>query len=125
MLSIKDENIERVSNFKYLGITFDEKLEWQDQINKVQKKLNQRLFFMRKLNSFNIDKTLLSLFYKSCVLSTVTFCLTAWGGNTRVRDRTRIDRALKSAGKMMNCVHYDTTNLVLSRLCIAKLGSIY
>ena len=124
LLNIKDESVERVSEFKYLGIIFDEKLEWHSQTNKVQKKLNQRLFFMRKLNSFHIDKTLLALFYRTCVLTTITFCLSAWGGNAQVRDKSRVNRTLKSAGKMLNETQHDTVDLVLSRLCNAKLGRI-
>ena len=124
LLNIKDESVERVSEFKYLGLIFDEKLEWHSQINKIQKKLNQRLFFMRKLNSFHIDKTLLALFYKTCVLTTMTFCLTAWGGNARAHDKSRVNRALKCAGKMLNETQHDTVDLVLSHLCNAKLGRI-
>ena len=124
LLNIKDESVERVSEFKYLGIIFDEKLEWHSQTNKIQKKLNQRLFFMRKLNSFYIDKTLLALFYKTCVLTTMTFCLTAWGGNARVHDKSRVNRALKSAAKMLNEAQPDTVDLVLSHLCNAKLVRI-
>ena len=124
LLNIKDESVERVSEFKYLGLIFDEKLEWHSQINKIQKKLHQRLFFMRKLNSFHIDKTLLALFYKTCVLTTMTFCLTAWGGNARAHDKSRVNRALKSAGKMLNETQHDTVDLVLSHLCNAKLGRI-
>ena len=123
-LNIKDESVECVPEFKYLGVIFDENLEWHSQSDKVYKKLNQRLFFMRKLKSFYIDNTLLTLFYKTCVLTTMNFCLTAWGGNARVCDKERINRALKSAGKMMNCTQYDTTDLVLSHLCNAKLCRI-
>ena len=79
---------------------------------------------MRKLNSFHIDKTLLALFYRTCVLTTITFCLSAWGGNARVRDKSRVNRTLKSAGKMLNETQHDTVDLVLSRLCNAKLGRI-
>ena len=79
---------------------------------------------MRKLNSFRIDNTLLALFYRTCVLTTMTFCLSAWGGNARVCDKSRVNRALKSAGKMLNSTQYDTVDLVLSRLCNAKLTRI-
>ena len=94
LINIKDESVERVSEFKYLGIIFDEKLNWHSQTNKVKKKLNQRLFFMRKLNSFHVDNTLLALFYKTCVLTTMTFCISAWGGDARVCDKTKMNRAL-------------------------------
>ena len=88
------------------------------------KETKPKTIFLRKLNSFHIDKTLLALFYKTCVLTTMTFCLSAWGGNARVHDKSRVNRALKSAGKMLNKTQYDTVDLVLSHLCNAKLGRI-
>ena len=124
LLTIKNESVERVKEFKYLGVVFDEKLDWHSQSNNVLKKLNQRLFFMRKLYSFNIQNILLKLFYKSCILAILNFCLIAWGGNGRVCDKTKINRALKCAGKMLNRTHPDTVDLVLSQLCEDKLNRI-
>ena len=54
----------------------------------------------------------------------MTFCLTAWGGNARVHDKSRVNRALKSAAKMLNEAQPDTVDLVLSHLCNAKLVRI-
>ena len=79
---------------------------------------------MRKLYSFNIQNILLKLFYKSCILAILNFCLIAWGGNGRVCDKTKINRALKCAGKMLNRTHPDTVDLVLSQLCEDKLNRI-
>ena len=58
-VAIGSEQVEVVNNYKYLGITFDDKLTWEIQTNKVSSKLNQRLFFLRKLSKFNVDNTLL------------------------------------------------------------------
>ena len=124
LLTIKDESVERVTDFKYLGVIFDEKLDWHCQSNKVLKKLNQRLFFLRKLYSFNVDNTLLKLFYKTCVITIMNFCLIAWGGNGRVYDKTKINRALKCAGKIMNSTQHDTIDRTLLQLCDAKLKRV-
>ena len=105
-------------------MVFDEKLDWHNQSNNIFKKLNQRLFSTRKLYSFNIQRTLLKLFYKSCSLAILNFCLIAWGGNGRVCDKTKINRALKCAGKMLSRTHHDTVDLVLSQLCDTKLCRI-
>ena len=59
---ISNETVERVSEYKYLGVLFDEKLKWESQASKVSSKMYQRLYFMRKLNSYKIDNTIISLF---------------------------------------------------------------
>ena len=49
---IKGEAVERVGPYKYLGVVFDRKSNWKENINSVVKKLNPRMYFMRKLRSF-------------------------------------------------------------------------
>ena len=122
-VSISNELVERVNNYKYLGVIFDEQLNWHEHAHKVQTKLNQRLFFLRKLFYVNIDSKLLSLFYKSCVLSILNFCISAWGGNALKKDSNRINRCLKNACKMIkkDC---DTFDDIYLELCDKKLCAI-
>ena len=39
-VTISNETVEGVNNYKYLGVIFDGKLNWCDHTQKVQKKLN-------------------------------------------------------------------------------------
>ena len=50
-LVIKDQEIEQVQTYKYLGVIIDDKLNWQMHSSAVCKKLNRRMFFLRKLRS--------------------------------------------------------------------------
>ena len=49
-ISIKGKEVESVNEYKYLGVVFDEKLDWSKNSITIQKKItsNQRLFFMKK-----------------------------------------------------------------------------
>ena len=49
----KGETIERVKGFKYLGIPFDDKLSWNCHVDAVVKKVHNRLYYLRKLRSFD------------------------------------------------------------------------
>jgi len=51
-LSLDGTPIERVDQFKYLGVIFDENLNWSDHINLVYKKASSKLFLFRKLCPF-------------------------------------------------------------------------
>ena len=62
--TIHDQKVEIVTKYKYLGTVFDNKLRWDDNTEVIVKKCQQRLYFLRKLNSFCVDKTMLNLFYK-------------------------------------------------------------
>ena len=72
-ITINDQQVERVKNYKYLGVVFDDNLYWIENSNRTQKKVNQRLFFMKKLSALNVDKALLGLFYESCIVSLFCF----------------------------------------------------
>ena len=61
-LEINDYTIEQVSEYKYLGVTIDDKLHWSGHINNIKSKANKPLQFMRKLGPFKVDKTRITLF---------------------------------------------------------------
>ena len=68
-IQIKEENIEIVESYKYLGTVIDNKLSWADQCKTIYSKSQQRMYFLRKLKSFHVDRTILNLFYKSVIES--------------------------------------------------------
>ena len=94
-LKINDQIIDQVCTYKYLGITIDEKLHWSDHINNIKSKANKRLYFVRKLGQFKVDRTLIALFYKSVIESVLSFCITCWGGNSSKEDLRKVDRIIK------------------------------
>ena len=99
-LFIKDEEVEVVDTYKYLGVTIDSKLDWHPHAAIVHKKLNQRMFFLRKLRSFDIDSKILSLFYHSMIEGVLLFCICCWAGNCREQDKGKFDRIIKKASKI-------------------------
>ena len=98
---IKDKEVERVDTFKYLGVTLDYKLSWKKNTEAVVKKTKPRIYCLRKLRSFNVNRNLLHLFYSSIVSSTMTFGLLYWGGNLLRQDRERIEKLIKTAGEVV------------------------
>ena len=98
---IKGEVVERVVKYKYLGVLFDENLDWEANSKAVQSKVNQRVYFMYNVAKFNIDSKILSLFYESCIVSVITFCITAWGGNMREKQKSIMNSSIKRCNKLL------------------------
>ena len=122
-LSIKGEEVEIVNSYKYLGVTIDNKLDWHLHASLVHKKLNQRLFFLRKLYSFRIDNKIMSLFYHSIIESILLFCFCCWGGNCTGQDKDRFDFIIKKASKI--CGHaFDNSNVLYRNSCFKKITNI-
>ena len=81
-IKIKDQDVTEVNSYKYLGVTIDNKLQWDEHASNTFKKANKRVYFLRKLRQFQIDPVLISLFYQATIQSLLTFCRVGWGGNT-------------------------------------------
>ena len=94
---IDGQEVEKVENYKYLGVNINHKLDWHTHTSNVISKINQRLYFVRKLKYFRIDNNLLSLFYRSMIVSIISFCVGAWGGNTVQKDTKKIDSVANTA----------------------------
>ena len=101
---IHDNKVEVVDEYKYLdkylGTTIDNKLKWDRYCSVTYKKCQQRLYCLRKLRSFNIDNTILSMFYKSCIQSVLTFSFICWFGNVSQKDKNKLQRVVNISSKI-------------------------
>ena len=80
-LVINNETVEIVHNYKYLGFTVDDKLNWHEHCNELIEKINKRMYFLRKLKSFRLNNELLYIFYCSILESVITFGISYWGSS--------------------------------------------
>ena len=96
MIVIKENDVERVETFKYLGIMLDNKLTWKQNTDSIVKTTKPSLYRLRKLRTFNVHNTLLQSFYTSIISSTLTFGLVCWGGNLLKHDRDKLNRIIKT-----------------------------
>ena len=84
---IKGETVERVETYKYLGVVFDSKLNWKENINSVLKKVNTRMYCLRKLRSFGVNSGMLVTFYNAVICRISVYGSVCWGGNISNFDR--------------------------------------
>ncbi len=84
---IKGEQIQRVEEYKYLGVVLDHKLRWDKWTDAVSKKCQQSLYFLRKMVSFSASPSLLKVFYNSFIESVLTFCIICWFENVTVEQK--------------------------------------
>lgn len=60
-------NIELLENYKYLGVIIDNKLCFEPWIDNLTKKVQQRMYFLRKMNTFNVSSEMMTLFYRAFI----------------------------------------------------------
>ena len=81
------------------------------------------MYFLRKLGSFKVDSTLLSLFYNSIIQSIISFCVIGWGGNVTGIQKKKINCLIRRAGKTSKSI-FITFDQLHKALCFKKINSI-
>jgi len=120
---MKGADVEMVDSYKYLGVVLDNKLCFQSHVNVTSKKVQQRLFFLRKMRTFHVSSEMMTLFYRSFIESLLTFCIVAWFGNLNLYNKNRLDRLVKTAGKISGSQQADTMS-IYTRQVLRKANAI-
>ena len=97
---------------------FDSKLNWKENINSVLKKVNSRMYCMRKLRSFGVNSYLVVTFYNAVICSIIMFGSVCWGGNLSKLDRGGVERIVKKIKQVMLWEsHWTILRLYTKRDC--------
>ena len=67
----------------------------------VYKKAQQRLFLLRKLNSFGVSQSVLELVYRGLIESILSFNISTWYGHLAVKERGKLVRTVNIASKLI------------------------
>ena len=78
VLKIAGEDIKKVSETKFLGITIDEKLSWDGQIKNVKRKLNFATASLNRIKN-NLPEQMHKDLYHTLFESHLTYCISVWG----------------------------------------------
>ena len=97
---INNDCVKRATEYKYLGVVMDNCLSWSQHVDYICKKLNPRIFCFRRMGKFQVSPVILKMFYDSVISSVWKYCVSCWGGNTKVADESRINGSIKQAGRV-------------------------
>ena len=98
---IKGAAVKRVSSIEYLGVILNNSLTWDDHVDALIKKLNSRLYCLRKMSNFNVRPEILEMFYTATISGVWRYCLICWGGNVIKSEKDRIDGIRKKAERVI------------------------
>ena len=84
-IKIRESILTKVSTIKFLGVTLDENLTFNNQVNKVNSKISVYVGGMRRIHCQLPANVMVKLHY-SLVYSHLTYALLVWGrlGRTNV-----------------------------------------
>lgn len=120
---INDKTVERVNQYKYLGVMFDHQLRWDAHVDYVSRRLKSRMYCLRYLRSFNVNQDILLLFYNSIICSVWSYSIISWSGNATKSLKVIIDNFVKKASRIVG-VPLPTVDTVYENRVHEKLISV-
>ena len=100
---IQGKEVEHVESFKLLGTHLTRDLTWSINTKFIAKKARQRLYFLRKLKSYGVNRTILINFYKAIIESILTASILVWYGKITQMDLAKLNSIVHSAEKLIGC----------------------
>ena len=106
VLSIDGSEIKQENNVRYLGTTISCKLSWEDNVQGIYSNCQKKLYLLRKLNNFGVTNNIKNAFFRSCILSVLSFNVISFWVNANVSDKEKLFRVVRQASKL-TCIDLD------------------
>ena len=105
---INNTSVALVQSYKYLGVTIQENLKWNEHVEVQEKKANKRMYHVRILKKQRIDSKMICLFYNSVVSSVLVYGLSGWfeACTEQPKKRNYLNSSVKHVkSQMKKCMH--------------------
>ena len=112
---ISSDSIERVDCLKLLGTIIYSDLGWENNRDDVVKKGQERPFFLHQLKKFGLKGDNLVQFYHSAIESILAFSICLRFGGISQCQRSRLDRVVKTASKIVGSEFTSLTAIYIDR----------
>ncbi len=119
---IHNQTVEIVNSFKYLGVTLDNTLTFDQHIMDIQKRSHQRLSVIHKLKGLNVAPRLLLLLYQSIILPILLYCSSCFYNMLSVKNRSKLTKVSNIAAKVIGLSTPNLTELnnrAITRIAIS------
>ena len=100
IMVVKDKIVETVQSFKLLGTIISDDMKWQQNSDSILRKARQRIYFLRTLKSFRVNKNILRSFYNAIIENVLTFGIIIWFEGSADKDKQKLNSVIKNAAKI-------------------------
>ena len=88
---IDGNNIEQVSKFKLLGVTINNKLNWDDHVTAICTKASKRLYFLKLLKRSSLSTADLIHYYRTVIRTVIEYACPVWQSGLTDEQRKRLE----------------------------------
>lgn len=124
MIKIDGAQIGRATTIKYLGLTIDEHLNWNEHTNTIRKRIASMSGAMRRVAILPVE--IRTLIYNAHILPIINYCITAWAQTKKTNIQSIkiiMNKALKYIHKLPRLtptteLYYLTKQLPIDKLIL-------
>ena len=122
-LKINNSEIERVSDFNFLGLVLSSNLKWHDHVNHISLKISRVIGIMYRLK-YIYPQEILQMLYNTLIVPHFNYCLLVWG--SKIVKGHRIHLLQKKALRLItNNDYLAHTEPICRHLRIVKVTDMY
>jgi len=96
-LQIAAKPVQRVAEYKLLGVTVNTTLKWDDHINTITSKAAKRLWFLKKLKRAGVDKQDLMYFFLAVIRPVLEYTCPNWHTSLTKQQTTSLENIQRRA----------------------------
>ncbi len=122
-ITIMNSTVTTVESFRFLGTTISPDLKWDNHIDFIAKKAQQRLYLLRQLRKFNLPQELMKQFYSAIIKSVLCTSITVWFSSATKSDHIRLRSVVRTAERIIGTTLPTLQELYSSRVS-KKAGKI-
>ncbi len=110
-----NSTVTAVESFRFLGTTISQDLKWDNHIESMVKKAQQRLYFLRQLSKFNLPQELLKQFYSDIIETILYTSIAVWFSSATKFELRRLRRVVRTAERIIGTTLPTLQELYSSR----------
>ncbi len=95
-LTIMNSTVTSVESFRFLGTIISQYLKWDNHVDSIVKKAQQRLYFFHQLRKFNLPQELLIQFFSAIIEAVLCTSITIWFSSATKSDLRRLRRVVRT-----------------------------
>ncbi len=111
-----NSTVTAVESFRFLGTTISQDLKWDNHIESIMKKAQQRLYFLCQLRKFLLPQEQLKQFDSVIIESVLCTSITVWFSSATKSDLKRLRRVVRTAERIIGTALPSLQELYSSRV---------
>ncbi|KAI8508610.1 hypothetical protein Bbelb_137090 [Branchiostoma belcheri] len=121
-LIISEQTLVTVTCIKVLGLTIQNNLKWDQQVDSMVKSSNRRLYMVRRLKRFGVSVPDLVSVYTVYVRPLLEYAVPVWHPALTTKQSKTLERIQTRACKIILGSQYSSYNMALTTLNLSSLA---